>query len=57
MILIDADNGRWQAVGTPAELTATLIAHLPSALEGNDLATLAALVVGCQPDDVIIEDI
>lgn len=28
MILIDADDGHWQAVGTPAELTATLL-NLP----------------------------
>ncbi|KQB83904.1 hypothetical protein [Corynebacterium oculi] len=55
MILIDADDGRWQAVGTPADLTAALIARLPRALDSDGLAVLAALVVGCEVGDVIVE--
>lgn len=54
MILIDADDGRWQAVGTPTELTAALLDLLPHPLDADGLAHLAALAVGCKVGDVIL---
>ncbi|MEJ4100306.1 hypothetical protein V5S96_08055 [Corynebacterium mastitidis] len=55
MPLIDGDDGRWQAVGTPEELTATLVDRLPPVLAEDDLVKLTALIVGCQPGDAILE--
>ncbi|MDK8451009.1 hypothetical protein [Corynebacterium mastitidis] len=57
MILIDADDGRWQAVGTPAELTAALLDLLPRPLDADGLARLAALAVGCEVGDIILVNI
>lgn len=54
MILIDADDGRWQAVGTPTELTTALLNLLPRPLDADNLARLAALAVGCEVGDVIL---